>query len=473
MGYTTRATLDAILKDLYLGPIREQLNSDTLLMHRLQKRDDLMVDGKRWVMPLHVGRNVGVQAVGEAVDASTGNMPDPGTQQYTQATGKVRYNYGVIQISGPSMASTRTERGAFLTALDSEIKGLVRDFKTDLNRQLWGDGSGRLAAYVSGTGTATLRVKHPFDFNDQARLLKGFNIGDRLALEDVSAAAGANVVALNGANFYAVTGLSLANKTLTFAGNAGGLAAGDSLIKGNSTNQAVGQSYSNYRGATSGTAWNEAMEMMGLCGIMSGANGWAGRVGDAAYTYIPLSTNGSGQHYVGSNAGTAVFQALHDVDSPYWAANMFFNGGNLRQLSTDLIQQAVDISEELGQGAPTIGLTTYAVRRRMIDMLIADRRYVNTMDLDGGFRALDYDGIPFVPEKDCPEGAIFLPNEDELAIARMSDFYWLDKDGAILSRVIGSNGSAKDAWSAIMAYYADLIASRRNCHAVIGDLAVN
>lgn len=85
-----RAAVDEILKEFYLGPVRSQLNSETLLMRRLSKNEEI-VEGREVVMPLHTGRNIGVQAVAES-----GSLPVAGNQQYEDMRFRIPYNYGTI-----------------------------------------------------------------------------------------------------------------------------------------------------------------------------------------------------------------------------------------------------------------------------------------------------------------------------------------------------------------------------------------
>ena len=70
MAGSTLSTFDAILKTQYLGPIREQLNSSSVLYSRLEKNEDSVV-GKNFTIPLHYGRNEGVGARAEG-----GTLPD-------------------------------------------------------------------------------------------------------------------------------------------------------------------------------------------------------------------------------------------------------------------------------------------------------------------------------------------------------------------------------------------------------------
>ena len=69
---STLSTFDAILKTQYLGPIREQLNSSSVLYSRLEKNEDSVV-GKNFTIPLHYGRNEGVGARAEG-----GTLPSAG-----------------------------------------------------------------------------------------------------------------------------------------------------------------------------------------------------------------------------------------------------------------------------------------------------------------------------------------------------------------------------------------------------------
>jgi len=165
MAGSTLSTFDAILKTQYLGPIREQLNSSSVLYSRLEKNEDSVV-GKNFTIPLHYGRNEGVGARAEG-----GTLPDAGNQAYKECIVPMKYQYGRIQITGPTIKAARTNDGAFLRAVDSEMRGLERDMKSSMNRQAFGDGTGALT--VCGTtsasttvvvaSTAKLRVGMPID----------------------------------------------------------------------------------------------------------------------------------------------------------------------------------------------------------------------------------------------------------------------------------------------------------------------
>lgn len=453
-----RAAVDQILKEFYLGPIREQLNSDTLLARRLAKNSE-NVEGRIVVIPLHTGRNVGIQAALEG-----GLLADPGNQTYTDMRFPVKYNYGRIKVSGPALASARTSRGAFVRVLDSEIKGLVRDFKNDLNRQRFGDASGRLGTVDALPGGAVMGVRQPWDQGGQAPRLKWFQVGDRVAYSDVSVGS-SPIAAFAGGIFQPITAVNIGARTITVGAGIGAVALGDHIVKGNSQ-IAVAYNDSNARSVTAGLANDDAKEIMGLVGMCSGLNGWTS---NSVLAYAAIA---EGQTYAGQDAVPAPLGVnLQGVVSAgsVWNSNMLFNGGVPRAVTTDLFQQGFDLGEEIGQATPSIGICSYGVRRAYVNTLTPDRRFIEAQayNLDGGFKAIDFNGVPVVPEKDCPEGNLFWLAEDHFAEYRMSDYYWLDKDGAILQRTQG-----RDSWEAILALYMEQGIDRRNAQTVVGDLLI-
>lgn len=148
------AELDAILKNQYIGPLNEQLNNDIKLFKRVMGDNDCTVTGKNFTLPLHVSRNEGIGARPEGAD-----LPKAGAQGYKDAIVPMRYLYGVISITGPAIKATKTDKGAFIRAVDSEMRGVTRDLKADINRQLFGDGTGKLAAATANSSSsATVTV---------------------------------------------------------------------------------------------------------------------------------------------------------------------------------------------------------------------------------------------------------------------------------------------------------------------------
>lgn len=143
---------NAVLKEDYLGPVREQLNNDNYVINKLvQNKQE--ATGKEFNVPLHTGRNngIGYRAEGAA-------LPTAGNQKYKTSTGNVKYLYGAIEITGPTIKAMRNDKGAFIRAVESEMKGLMKDLKDQRARALFGDGTGRLATFAVNTTVNTLTV---------------------------------------------------------------------------------------------------------------------------------------------------------------------------------------------------------------------------------------------------------------------------------------------------------------------------
>lgn len=156
----TMSTLQSVLKNFYIGPIRENLNQATVLLAQLKKSSKEVV-GEQVILPIHIGRNWGVGARGTN---GTGTLPgfisgsNIANQRYNKAYFTTKDVYGRIQISGKTIRATKTDKGAFLRVVTSETQGMVKDLSSDINRQLFGNGTGKLAEYVAGSGTTTITV---------------------------------------------------------------------------------------------------------------------------------------------------------------------------------------------------------------------------------------------------------------------------------------------------------------------------
>lgn len=185
---------NAVLKEDYLPPVRNQLNNENPVIQKLVAKKQ-EATGKRFYVPLHYGRNngVGYRAEGAA-------LPTAGHQKYKESTGNVRYLYGSIEITGPTIKAMRNDKGAFIRAVESEMKGLTRDLKDQRARALFGDGTGKIASFDANSSTTTLTVDS----------VKYFQVG---MLIDIVTSGG--VVSVAGRE---VTAIDVVNKTITISG---------------------------------------------------------------------------------------------------------------------------------------------------------------------------------------------------------------------------------------------------------------
>ena len=452
MASVTLSTYDEVLKTFYLPAIQEQLNHSTILSDLIDVNEE-DVSGTNAKIEMHYGRTTGISARGDGEA-----LPAANYQKHIQATVPMQYNYGRLQVTGPTIAATRDERGAYAKALDTEIQGLTRDFKIENNRQLWGAGHGVLARWRDGTDvTITLQKKYRgnsgggdgFGSTFGSKYMQVADPLTPVVATISSATTGTYVVDATDIAPSAIVTTEDDYDTLTCTNAAVSEAAGTFYVRFNNSVASLG--------ADSLAAGVNRKEMMGLRGIVTDTD-----LDDISFnngTYDGLTVNDPLQ---GIAAGTYTwFQANVDTHASGRYAGQ-------RALTLNLMDKMFDdVEEKAGKDyGPDLILTTRALRREYTDLCRADRRYVNTMTLDGGWKAIDYNGIPFTVDNDAIDGEIYFLTTKDLAIYRMSDYDWMNKDGAVLSRV-----SNYDAYEAVLFRYAEFGCKRRNSQGVICDLA--
>lgn len=212
-------TVSAILKEVYQPGINDQLNNEVLALKRI-KRTSKGVDkvgGRDAYFAIHTTRNEGIGARNEME-----LLPTAGQQGYARGHVSLKYQYGGVQLSGQTFELASTDYQAFASAVDEELKRLREDLAVDLNRQVYGDGTGRLATVVSATGN-TITV-------DNAN---GRNVRKGMVI-DVYAAGGTGTAK---AASRLVTGVNYDANTVTINGAAPTLAAGDIIVREGNVNR--------------------------------------------------------------------------------------------------------------------------------------------------------------------------------------------------------------------------------------------
>jgi len=467
------ATYDEALKYMYLPAIQEYLNNDTILAQKIEVNEQ-DVSGKLAYIENHYGRSTGIGA-----RADGGSLPDADYQKFKKSEVPMKYNYGRVTFTGPTIAATRDERGAYARVVETEIEGIVKDVMKDINRQLWGCGYGVIARWRSGSEDP-YTVQKKYNNNSAGGDAFGSTFGSKY-IDDwalVSSTYGTGGYQIVTCAFSSgCTGATVDGTTMkipltgTITESSDGTyvtlgtthtdpepspaeAAGTFLIRAG-----------NMRSVTSGSAAGYGrLEMMGLRGIVTNTN-----LDDIAFTDGTSTNTG----FAASSAPTEdTLQGL-DVDTYSWfkAQVLSASGGRYssqRQITPKLMQQMFDKVEiKAGKDyGPDMIITTHAIRREYLDYMDARRREVNTMTLDGGWTALNYNGIPLMVDPDAIDGEMYFLTLKDLQVYRMSDYDWMDRDGAILSRISGY-----DAYEAVLFRYAELGVNNRQTQGVITDIA--
>lgn len=394
MPGATMTTVNNILKEIYQGRIREQLQNEIIGLKRIEGSSDgieTTVGGKYVTFPLRVRRN---QGIGYRAEDSA--LPTAGQQGYASVRIGLKYGYGRIRITGQVMKLAKTNPQAFANAMDKEMTGLKDDIRKDSARIFYGDGSGKVAV-ANAAGTTTTLVSPNVQY---------VQVGMVVDLYDV-----ANALVAGGPR--TITAINKGTGTVTFTPAAGAATASGHYI--------VRQG-------------NYNLEPAGLA----------------------LAVAATGQ-----------YQNLDPASEPEWAAVVNANGGTNRALSEALMIRMVD-DVRVNGGKTSLILTSLGLRRAYFNLLVQNRRYVDTKTYAGGYIGLPFNSgreIPVVEDVDAPPNIQWYLDESCFTVYREEPWSWIDADGDIFKWVVNY-----DAWEAVLAQYWELGLDRRNAQGKLADL---
>lgn len=152
----TLASIDATLKEVYEGDVRRQLQDEIVALKRVTRSSDGVsneTNGKYVTFPVHVRRNGGLGSRNEAEA-----LPNAGQQGYAAARLALKSDYLGIELTGHAIDMSDKNPKAFAKSLDEEMERGRVDFKKDLNRQIYGNGSGAITTVRSAVTSTTIPV---------------------------------------------------------------------------------------------------------------------------------------------------------------------------------------------------------------------------------------------------------------------------------------------------------------------------
>lgn len=346
-----------ILKNFYQGPIVDQFNEDLAIWRGLEK-GKYPWSGVQVQRPLKVRRNPGIGATSDG-----GNLPAVGRQTTLQATIAAKYNYLRFGITGPMISASKSNVGSFVRSAAFELEEGYNDLKSDCNRQMSWDGTGDLARMNTAAAASTSIVVKGREDTEPA--LKFLDVG---MVFDIYTSAG--VLVQSGITINSVTSGSAGTATATLT-----------------VDQAVTSSANDILVRSGAGTSNE------IQGILTQLDGATTTVfGIDRSSYVQTQGNVIYATSDGTSTGTAV------------------------PLSLQFLQQAEDEAERRGGRMINALYSDYVSRRYYMKLLQADKRYVNTVQGDGGFASkdknyLEWNGKPWVADKDCPTRIFLLPDK--------------------------------------------------------------
>ena len=354
---------------LVYGDLHMQLRDKTPALDFIQSSaSNITRNGKEVVFDTHVGRNQGIGArdVRE-------KLPTAGAQKYKQAHLYLKNLYGSIEVDGQLFEQAAEDYQAFINVVDNEIKGLRRDLAVDMNRQIYGDGTGTLGV-VAAAATASLTV----EFDDVHWIDYGMVV-------DVLDASGA-FAQLH--NEVSVVSVDTATSVVTFD-TAVTVAVGDIIVRASNSTNSYGK------------------ELTGLGAIVS-STGALHEIDPAdtpvwASTEVTLGSAGT----PGTLTELDLISLVQKVDKQGGDVDVFLASPGVYNAYWNLLQS-------FRQFTNTASLTG------------GQRSFT--------FEALGKP-IKFVSDYAAPKGTLYALSSKELVLNRKKDWSWMDRDGSMWSRV--------------------------------------
>ncbi len=122
-------------------------------------------------------------------------------------------------------------------------------------------------------------------------------------------------------------------------------------------------------------------------------------------------------------------------------------------LSIDKMLQLID-SVELKSGTqPDMILTSFAQRKKYFDLVKTSGTNFDYLNLDGGYKALSFNGIPLVADRFVRNDYMYFINTEDFKLQQLCDWSWIQGDGGSILHQMDN----KAAYQATLVKYANLI----------------
>jgi hypothetical protein len=357
----------AELKNFYEGPLKDQFNEDCPI-YRGSEKTKKGWSGQQVIRPLRVRRNQGIGATSDG-----GILPAIGRQTTQQAQISAVYNYLRFGVTGPMIKASQSDKGSFVRSASYELEMGYKDLTSDVNRQLGYDGTGKLASMASAAvATTSLSISGR---ESVEAAIKFLDVGAVIDITDGTTikASGITINAMTFTNPDSLTA------TLTVSAPVTCLST-DYIIR-------------------SGSLGNE---IQGLLYALDGGTTTIYNVNRSTYP-----------QFQGNVTDNSVVQLKLDDLAKLWNVGKRRGGAKYRAINSD-----------------------YDSQRMYQKLLTADKRYMNTVKGDGGFsnkdeNYLEYNGIPWVADKDFAQRIAFLPDDTFIQYI-LAEMEFADETGSMM-----------------------------------------
>ncbi len=395
--FASITTAAALLKNWYQGPLVSQFNDDLPLYREIEKGKEKF-NGLQVIRPLKVNRNPAIGAV-----ADGGVLPASGQQGTIQANISAKFNYLVFGLTGPMIKASQGDKGSFVSAMTYEMEEGLNDLKTDVNRQLFWDGTSDLATVSANAVASTVITATGRTSNEDGNKYLAPNMVIDIYSGTTQVAQGVTIVSVSGTTTATIT----LNAAVTCSAN-------DIIVR-------------------SGSFGNE------IQGLLTGLDG-----GTSTIYGIDRSLYQQTQGNVISGSGGQL--TLNLMQQAWNAARQ--RGG----AKPDTV--LCDFNSERFYNKLLI-----ADRRYVVDgsgKVKGDGTFT-----DSKMSYLEFGGQPVVPDKDCPQVFFFLDRKNWKKYV-LAELEWADETG---SYMIAQTSS--DAFQVRLRLFANLFCEKYSAQALL------
>lgn len=379
----------AALKEVLLPYIRDNFPKKTILLDQMKRNAGVSPINNEFIAPIRSTRHGGVANLAD----DGNNVITSGGPDTTRGTVPVEIVSGAFNISKLAVDASKGNSLAVENSLEFQARTLAKDFARQVNRQLYHDGVGVVSmvrATGGSVGAGTIAVEAPDANLDDGRSIDWYGtINGDISPTKYFAPDQIIGVGTGGAadgTITSVTGTSIVSGAPTAIVTA----ANDSIYIQDGSGEGAGTS-----------------EFLGIRAALSSTTGTS--------TYAGVARNITGwTPQFGSSSEALTLSRLEDS---YLAA-----------------MEYADTSDKF------IILANKTLYKKYGDILTSMRRTVNSADLLGGWKGLEFaaggGNVGVFLDYDVPDGEVLVIDLDTWTLCQVSDLNWLeDPNGGGLLRL--------------------------------------
>ncbi len=334
---------------------------------------------------------IGFHAGVKALASETSGFPRGGTPEDINPYVNLKRLAATGEISTEAIKRSANKAGAWANQMERVKKGILRDYRWDVARQLYGDGGGAVG-YCFGTGGTTNSL-----VDDSLGTVKHFaKPGMEVQWIDITGTDNFIEFDTGAQDYCTLTSQTTGTKLYWTETADDAIADNDICVKYGSISNALRDSTTTFR------------EIMGLSGhVLSTAP-----VGEGGTTY--------------QNITRATYTALQ--------AQEHTNSGSMRALTFNVMQEALDACLAVGNTNPTCYMNL-PVYRELAKQEIAEKRYPATTVFKAGFKSVEWEGTTFFVDPMCPRTKIFMCDDETFKIYQLGPPEPWAEDGSVFRPV--------------------------------------